>query len=185
MKPASFRSLGLIVVGSVVLTAAAAEPTPGRLFVYPARGQPQAQLDQDRYECHTWARQQSGFDPSHAPPAPANVSAASTVTRVPVADNPSAGAGAKGTLAGAVIGGVLGAQDHDALGGAVLGAAVGGLAGGTIEMDGQRKVEREARDKARELAAQRTSADEAQAQRRTDYRRAITACLEGRGYTVR
>lgn len=172
----------LVTVAGFAQTAAA-ESTPGRLFVYPAKGQPQAQLEQDRYDCHVWARQQSGFDPSHAPPAPA--SAASSVTRVPVADNPSAGAGARGTLAGAVIGGVIGAHDHDTLGGAVLGAAVGGLAGGTIEMEGQRKVEREARDKARQVAAQQSADDEAQAQRRTDYRRAITACLEGRGYTVR
>lgn len=176
-------SLALIVGASCARLARATESVPGRLFVYPAKGQPQAQLDQDRYECHAWARQQSGFDPSHALSAPA--SSAATVTRVPVADNASAGATAKGTLAGAVIGGVLGAHDHDALGGAVLGAAVGGLAGGTIEMDGQRKVEREARDKAREVAAQRATEDEAQAQRRGDYRRAITACLEGRGYTVR
>ena len=176
-------SLALIVGAAFTALAPAREPVPGRLFVSPAKGQPQAQLDQDRYDCHVWARQQSGFDPSHAPPAPAGATA--TATRVPVADNPSAGATAKGTLAGAVIGGVLGAHDHDALGGAVLGAAVGGLAGGTIEMDGQRKVEREARDKAREIATQRATEDEAQAQRRTDYRRAITACLEGRGYTVR
>lgn len=161
----------------------AAEPTPSRLFVYPANGQAQVQLDQDRYECHGWARQQSGFDPTALPTPTAGTT--TTPTRVPIGSNPSAGATGKGALAGAVVGGAVGAHNGDTLGGAVLGAAVGSLAGGTIEMNGQLRAEREARDEARRLAARRDAADQALAARRTDYRRAITACLEGRGYTVR
>ena len=34
------------------------------IYVYPAKGQSQAQQDKDRYECHSWAVQQTGFDPS-------------------------------------------------------------------------------------------------------------------------
>ena len=34
------------------------------MFIYPAKGQNQAQQDKDRYECHSWAVQQTGFDPS-------------------------------------------------------------------------------------------------------------------------
>jgi hypothetical protein len=33
------------------------------LFIYPARGQSQQQQDQDRYECHRWAVDESHFDP--------------------------------------------------------------------------------------------------------------------------
>lgn len=141
----------LLALPAAAVAQATNGATPGRLFVYPANGQTQAQLDQDRYECHAWARQQSGIDPS-APPAP-TAGPTSSPTRVRVADNPSAGATARGTLAGAAIGGVLGAHDRDARCGAVLGAAVGGLAGGTIEMEGQRKVERAARDQARSSPA--------------------------------
>src|ERR1700675_1836418 len=36
------------------------------IFIYPAKGQSQAQQDRDRYECHSWAVKQTGFDPSRA-----------------------------------------------------------------------------------------------------------------------
>ena len=31
--------------------------------VYPAKGQSQEQTDRDKFECYTWAKQQTGFDP--------------------------------------------------------------------------------------------------------------------------
>ena len=33
------------------------------LFIYPAQGQSEQQQADDRYECHRWAAQQSGYDP--------------------------------------------------------------------------------------------------------------------------
>jgi hypothetical protein len=45
-------------------TAAIEPPVPDELFVYPKNGQSEAQQSTDRYECHVWARQQSGFDPT-------------------------------------------------------------------------------------------------------------------------
>ena len=37
-------------------------------FIYPDRGQSQAQQDQDKYQCSQWASQQTGFDPTVPPP---------------------------------------------------------------------------------------------------------------------
>lgn len=34
------------------------------LFAYPQKGQSEAQQAEDRFACHQWARQQSGFDPT-------------------------------------------------------------------------------------------------------------------------
>jgi hypothetical protein len=34
------------------------------VFVYPKNGQSESQQSTDRYECHAWAVQQSGFDPT-------------------------------------------------------------------------------------------------------------------------
>src|SRR5450631_3220925 len=45
-------------------TVMVSEPVPPRIMVYPANGQSPEQLDRDRYECHVWAVQQTGFDPS-------------------------------------------------------------------------------------------------------------------------
>ena len=39
-------------------------PPPMRIFVYPAHGQSPDQTERDRYECHTWAVQQTGVDPA-------------------------------------------------------------------------------------------------------------------------
>lgn len=37
--------------------------SPEQMFVYPKLGQDEQQMAQDRYECHRWAVEQSGFDP--------------------------------------------------------------------------------------------------------------------------
>lgn len=41
------------------------------VVAYPSYGQNQQQQDQDRYQCHRWAVEQSGFDPAQASYAPA------------------------------------------------------------------------------------------------------------------
>jgi hypothetical protein len=37
---------------------------PGDIYVYPRNGQSEEQTAQDRYECHQWAVNQTGFDPT-------------------------------------------------------------------------------------------------------------------------
>ena len=150
------------------------------IYVYPAKEQTDEQLAEDRYACHQWAVDESGFDPSHfdgvAPPK---------TVRVPVPRNEAQGAANKGALTGAVIGGVIGSHDGEAAEGAVIGAVLGTLAGAAIEDQGHREAVEEA-----EADAQRQADEIAQSKaelslRKSNYRRALTACLEGRGYTVR
>ena len=61
------------IMGTVTLLVGLVTPLASSLaqdfFVYPAKGQSQAQQDKDRYECHTWAVQQTGYDPSNPPPS--------------------------------------------------------------------------------------------------------------------
>ncbi|WP_234461464.1 hypothetical protein [Stutzerimonas stutzeri] len=47
------------------------EATRYDVIAYPARGQSAELQSRDRYECHTWAVSQSGFDPASAQSAPA------------------------------------------------------------------------------------------------------------------
>ena len=35
------------------------------VYAYPQNGQSEEQQSNDRYECHTWARSQTGYDPTH------------------------------------------------------------------------------------------------------------------------
>jgi|SRR5271155_2244692 len=52
-------SLSVFMVFSAQMVSAQTD-----MFIYPGKEQNQAQQDKDRYECHSWAVQQSGFDPS-------------------------------------------------------------------------------------------------------------------------
>jgi hypothetical protein len=45
-------------------SSTAAAPTSQDLFIYPKNGQNEEQQSKDRYECHSWAASQSGFDPT-------------------------------------------------------------------------------------------------------------------------
>jgi hypothetical protein len=57
-----------------------------KLFAYPKNGQTVDQQSRDQYECHSWARDQSGFDPTK----PAGTVAAGSAT-APEAANLSSG----------------------------------------------------------------------------------------------
>lgn len=153
--------------------SSSALPADAEIFVYPSKGQDAGRLDRDRYECHNWAVAQSHYNPSEPHLAPHQ--------RIEVVAMPPPG---QSTVAGAVTGAVIGAaigSPHDTGEGAVAGAIVGAIAGASSEA---------ARRKDNEQVSKRVSA-ESQAERArlerqaTDYRRAISACLEGRGYTVK
>ena len=53
------RLMAAVFAAGLIYTPAAAQ----QIFVYPTRGQSPEQQNRDRYECHTWAMQQTGFDP--------------------------------------------------------------------------------------------------------------------------
>jgi hypothetical protein len=40
------------------------ESADNKMFIYPRKGQSQAQQDNDRYECHKWAADQTNYDPT-------------------------------------------------------------------------------------------------------------------------
>jgi hypothetical protein len=157
-----------------VAPVAPAPPPNSNVYFYPTQGQSAQQQDRDKYECHIWAVQQSGFDPS-APNAPPHV-------RVVVAAGPPPGAG---VAAGAVTGAVLGAAvsrpwevGQGALIGALAGAAIGGVA--------ETAADEQARQQQLAASANANNFRAAQLeQQASNYRRAMSACLEARGYNVR
>lgn len=178
-------TLAAFFAGAVLVNAAADEPpappadspddgaatAESDLYVYPSKGQTEKQLDRDRYECHNWAVAQSHYNPSDTHLAPHQ--------QVRVVEMPPPGRDtAVGAMTGAVIGSSV-ARPRDAGTGAVAGAIVGAMIGASSDA---------ARQKA---ASQAPNNAEAQAERArlerqaADYRRAISACLEGRGYTVK
>ncbi|MGD8784637.1 MAG: glycine zipper 2TM domain-containing protein [Thioalkalispiraceae bacterium] len=148
-------------------------PLPStEIYFYPARGQTPSQQERDRYECYLWAVKQSGFDPGQAQLAPHQ--------RVEVKPAPEPGTDtAVGAFSGAVIGSML-AAPHDRGEGMLFGAITGALLGAASDTARQEQAQRiQQYYDAKE--AQRYARLERQAR---DYRRAMTACLEGRGYAV-
>jgi hypothetical protein len=125
------------------------------------RGQSAEQVRRDRYECHNWAVEQSGAMPVAVPVQNDDSSEADRSVRAE-----RVGRAITGAAIGAGLGGLVrNGRHHSAdsvLAGAAVGAAIGAATAG----------------KARERD------DAAEAEERSDYLRALTACLEGRGYSV-
>lgn len=166
MKLRKLLPLVMLVNCSVAFAA------EGDLYIYPSKNQDEAQQERDRYECFVWANRETGFNPNTAE----NVSE-SKIVRVPVGQNPNANAVGVGAILGAIVGVAIG----DSSRAAVIGAGVGTATGAVIQSEGRRQVEAEAREKGeRMLAENKELLQQAQA-----YRRAFSACLEGRGYIVR
>ncbi len=151
---------------SVVLSVVAAAQT--QLYVYPLKKQSSEQQDRDRYECHRWAVQQTGFDPSKTYPTNPN-------SLDPQPYRPSQPHVVKGAARGAALGAVGGAITGNAGKGAAAGAAMGGLAGGFRRRDERRQ----------QAAQQQANASSAASSQHMNYTRAMAACLEGRGYSVK
>lgn len=172
---------GLVLAATGVLAACVTapptyrEPLPPpeplqRVYFYPERGQTPEQQDRDRYECFNWAVRQTGFDPSRR--------ALPRETRQAVVPAPSGAA----ALAGAAVGAIVGAAASgpgNAGGGAIVGAAAGGLLGAAAEQSAAADAERYNEARARRAASRYPTRE------MSEYRRAMSACLEGRGYSVK
>jgi len=154
--------LSRCLVGAVLIAAFAAHTASAQnLMIYPARGQDQQTQDRDRFECHSWAVQQTGFDPTRASAAPGPAP-------------PPAGPGLlRGAARGAAVGAVGGAIAGDAGRGAAIGAGTGAMIGGIRRADQNARFQQQQQAQASANSAQLNA-----------YNRAMAACLQGRGYTV-
>jgi len=149
-------------------TYAVPAPPPQKVFVYPSNGQSAEQTDRDRYECHVWAVQQTGVDPSRADANP--------YERVVVQPaNPPGSATAAGAVGGAILGALI-AGPRNAGAGLVLGGVTGAVVGSSVDASAQQQAHMTQQQLNQQAAAGRARAD--------SYRRAVGACLQGRGYTV-
>jgi hypothetical protein len=164
MKKISIRSCAmrsiliacLVTVLMAVTLYAAQEP-----IVFPAKGQSNQQMESDKYACYSWAKGQTGFDPMQAP----------TATAPPP---PAKGGVVKGAAKGALAGVAVGAVAGDAGQGAAIGATAGGIVGGAKKKKSQQQQQQ---------AVQQQAAG--YEQKRGEYNRGWSACMEGKGYTVK
>jgi uncharacterized protein YcfJ len=140
------------------------------IAVYPAKGQAPEQQAKDEQECYAWAQQQTGVDPT----AKANTDSAAAASKAK-ADSATTGAAVGGAAKGAVAGVAIGAVAGDAGTGAAVGATAGAVAG--------RRAKKQAEAHAAQQGAQQATA---QTSAHLDsFKKAMIACLEGRGYTAK
>jgi hypothetical protein len=144
-----------------------------QLYFYPKEGQTDEQQSRDHYECYNWAVSQTGFDPGQ--------SAIPTDQRVRVVPMPPPGHDtATLAIAGAVLGALIGGPRH-AAGGALIGASTGAIVGAASD-SARMEYARQQED----AYASRDRARDAQLEAKANgFRRAMSACMEGRGYSVK
>ncbi len=162
------RFVKLLVLVSVLSLVLADQSNAQDLMVYPAQGQSPEQQQKDEFECYTWAKQQSGFDPMAVPQA----------TTPPPQQQGRQSSVVGGAARGAALGVVGGAIAGDAGKGAAIGAATGALFGGMRRNQQRQQQQQSQRQWEQQQAAQYQN-------NRNNYNRALGVCLEGRGYTVR
>lgn len=101
----------LLIISALLMlfisTVFAAQP-----YIYPSKGQSDEQMEKDKYQCYSWAKKQSGFDPMQQQAAPEGGSVV--------------GGAARGAAGGAIIGAIAG----DAGKGAAIGAGAGAVGRG-------------------------------------------------------
>jgi hypothetical protein len=168
----------MVILSCTAFSAMGQEP-----FFYPPQGRTEEQQEQDRFECHSWAVEQTDFDPVAA--------AAQAPEGSSVAESPPQGQQQAGGDSGRpVVGGaVRGAVIAEAAGGD---ASEGAAAGAVLGVAGGRRARRAAAEN--QAAAQAAAAEQARAEQaaqaralqeqRAAYDRARSTCFRARGYVV-
>lgn len=179
----SLPGLGLVILAltgcapPVYSVRPSSEPPPPppstRIYFYPKHGQSAEQQRRDRYECYLWAVNKTHFDPAQANLAPHQ--------RVEVEPAVPPGTDtATGAMTGAVVGSMM-SGPRDSGEGMVFGAIAGALLGHASDQARQQQAQQIQQQYNSRYDERYARVDE----QARNYRRAMTACLEGRGYTVR
>ena len=135
-----------------------------KLIAFPAKEQTHDQQKVDEFECYKWSMEQTGIDPLNLPKTQA----------APAQSGPTGAAvvgGAKGATAGVAIGAIAG----DAGKGAAIGAVAGGVAG--------RRKGKQAQAQANQQA--QGGAANKDKETKDTFIKGFSACIEGKGYTIK
>lgn len=133
------------------------------LFVFPSNDQDQATQDADELACYKWAMEQTGVDPINPPQVQAEQ-----------VDTGPDGSAVRGAARGAAAGAAIGAIAGDAGKGAAIGAAAGGMRGRRAKRYGDAAEQQQ--NEAAAAAQEKEMMD--------NFKKAFSACMQGKGYTV-
>ena len=158
------KKLIAIIVMLFFCTLPALPSHAQELIVYPSKGQSVEKMEKDKAACQAWAKKETGVDPL----ALAEQSAAQPAPTGPQGER------VRGAARGALTGAAIGAIAGDAGKGAAIGATAGTVAGGARQR-GKASAQQQAQQQ--KQAASKESLEK--------FKRAYSACLEGKGYTVK
>jgi hypothetical protein len=166
MKKVTLITLILFFSGFLAGPIMAQDP-----IVYPAQGQSADQIEKEKYQCSSWAKEQTGFDPMKIP----------TATSAPPAKEKEVWGAGKTAVAGGATGAAVGGLAKGKKGlvrGGLIGAGAGALIGGVRSSNQRQQEEQKRKDWEQKEASNYVRA-------RNEYNRAFGACMEGRGYSVK
>jgi hypothetical protein len=147
------------------------------VYAFPGAGQTSAQQSQDETECYNWAVNETGNDPFHIAKQ-AEQQQQQAAQQQQQAEQSKSGSAVKGAVAGAAGGAVIGAIAGDAGKGAAIGAGVGAI--------GNRMRATSKANQATQQSQQTQQANaKMSAQQMDAFKKAFSACLEAKKYTVR
>jgi len=163
-----FKFTNFIIILMLIASLTGGTGYTQELIVFPAKGQSDEQMDKDKYDCYNWAKKETGFDPMQVP----------TASAPPPKTPESKASVGRGAVGGALLGTAVGALTGNAAKGAIIGTAGGAAVGGTRKNAAENKQEKATQEWADEQTTEYS-------QKRSKYDRAYSACLEGKGYTVK
>ncbi len=171
--------LAALLIGIAAQMATTAQTQPAsqqkslaatmNVYVFPAQGQAAGQQSKDESECYNWAVKETGTDPFELTKQ-AQAAQQQQAQSAQSAQGSGARGAAKGAAAGALIGGIAG----DAGTGAAVGAATGAVAG--------RRQRKQAEAQSQQ---QSQNIQTATAEQMANFKKAFSACLEAKKYTVK
>ena len=141
------------------------------LVVFPAKEQTKEQQAQDEKACYDWSKEQTGIDPATVT---VNADSAAAAGKA-AADTATHGAAVKGAAGGAAGGAIVGGIAGDAGTGAAIGATAGAVKGRRAKKQAGKQAEQQAVAGAQGEAAGKIDA----------FKKGMSACLEGKGYSVK
>jgi hypothetical protein len=148
-----------------------------KVYAFPGAGQSAAQQSQDETECYNWAGQETGLDPFHI----ANQAAEQqqqAAQQQQQAQQSTSGSAVKGAVGGAAGGAIIGAIAGNAGKGAAIGAGVGAIGN-------RARAQNQANQASQQAAQQSQAAARTSTAQMNEFKKAFSACLEAKKYTVK
>jgi Glycine-zipper domain len=157
------------------------------LYVFPGKNQTKDQQLIDESECYDLAQTQSGVNPGmSAPEGPSSADLQAAQAQGAASAPEGRGGRARGAARGAAGGAVVGAIAGDAGKGAAIGATVGTVRGGRQQRQANAAAKEQAGNQAAAQVQQQYNQEKAAYDQQIgEFKRAFSACLDARGYSVK